>query len=260
MFTDIVGYTALMGEDEQKAFELLKKNRSVQRPIIEKFNGRWLKEIGDGVLASFPTVTEAVYCAATIQKTCENEPDLKLRIGIHEGEVVFEGDDVFGDGVNIASRLEPLAPIGGIMVSESVNRNLGNKNGIETNFVREETLKNVKDPIKVYAVKVEGLESPKIDFVTKLKSKKIPRIIPFLVLILLIIWYFLPSEKSEENPMAKLKPLTTTRIGIKSSPTWSPDGSLLAYAILNCFLFGLSAAATTPGKPDQRGGTDQENS
>ena len=105
--------------DEQAAFELLKKNRGIQRPIIENYNGKWLKEIGDGVLASFPTVTEAVYCAAIIQKVCENEPSLKLRIGIHLGEVVFEGNDVFGDGVNIASRLEPLAPIGGIIVSES---------------------------------------------------------------------------------------------------------------------------------------------
>ena len=119
MFTDIVGYTALMGEDEERAFELLKKNRQVQRPIIERFNGRWLKEIGDGVLASFTTVTDAVYCAKAIQEACLNEDDLKLRIGIHQGEVVFEGDDVFGDGVNIASRLEPLAPIGGILVSES---------------------------------------------------------------------------------------------------------------------------------------------
>ena len=119
-----------------------------------------MKEIGDGVLASFNAVSEAVYCAKAIQKACINEPDLKLRIGIHEGEVVFKGEDVFGDGVNIASRLEPLAPIGGIMVSESVNRNLGNKKGIETNFVREETLKNVKDPIKVYAVKVEGSQGP----------------------------------------------------------------------------------------------------
>ena len=112
MFTDIVGYTALMGEDEEKAFELLKKNRLVQRPIIEKYNGRWIKEIGDGILASFPTVSDAVYCAKEIQETCRVEVDLKLRIGIHQGEVVFEGDDVFGDGVNIASRLEPLAPIG----------------------------------------------------------------------------------------------------------------------------------------------------
>lgn len=158
MFTDIVGYTKLMGEDEEKAFELLNKNRQVQRPIIERYNGRLLKEIGDGVLASFPTVSEAVYCAGTIQKACENEPDLTLRIGIHLGEVVFEGDDVFGDGVNIASRLEPLAPIGGILVSESVNRNLGNKKGIETTFVREEPLKNVKDPVKIYKVNVESVE------------------------------------------------------------------------------------------------------
>ena len=140
MFTDIVGYTALMGEDEEKAFELLEKNRLVQRPIIEEHNGRWLKEIGDGVLASFTTVSDAVYCAKAIQNACINEPDLKLRIGIHEGEVVFKGEDVFGDGVNIASRLEPLAPIGGILVSESVNRNLGNKKGIETNFVRKKHL------------------------------------------------------------------------------------------------------------------------
>jgi len=136
MFTDIVGYTKLMGEDEQAAFELLKKNRSVQRPLIEKFNGRWLKEIGDGVLASFSTVSDAVNCAKEIQKACQDHPDLSLRIGIHQGEVVFEDNDVFGDGVNIASRLEPLAPIGGILVSESVNRNLGNKKGIETNFAR----------------------------------------------------------------------------------------------------------------------------
>ena len=110
------------------------------------------------VLASFNAVSDAVYCAKAIQEACLHEPDLKLRIGIHQGEVVFKGEDVFGDGVNIASRLEPLAPIGGILVSESVNRNLGNKKGIETEFVREETLKNVKDPVRIYQVKVEGLD------------------------------------------------------------------------------------------------------
>src|SRR5512143_3571499 len=108
MFTDIVGYTALMGEDEEKAFDLLYKNRQLQKPIIEKFDGRWIKEIGDGVLASFHTVTDAVRCAMTIQECCSNFPDLKLRIGIHLGEVVFEDNDVFGDGVNIASRLQVI--------------------------------------------------------------------------------------------------------------------------------------------------------
>jgi len=76
MFTDIVGYTALMGEDEQKTFELLKKNRGIQWPIIEKFYGMWLKEMGDGVLASFSTVTDAVYCAKEIQETCLKKPPI----------------------------------------------------------------------------------------------------------------------------------------------------------------------------------------
>jgi len=158
MFTDIAGYTALMDEDEQKAFELLKKNRLVQGPLIEKHHGKWLKEMGDGVLASFASVTDAVLCAAAIQKTCEDEPDLNLRIGIHQGEVVFDGEDVFGSGVNIASRLESLAPIGEILVSESVHLNLRNKKSITTTYLREELLKNVKEPIKIYTVKVEGVE------------------------------------------------------------------------------------------------------
>src|SRR6266487_5579466 len=124
MFTDIVGYTALMGEDEQKAFDLLRKNRQLQQPIIKQFNGTWIKEIGDGVLASFNTVTDAVLCASKIQKACADINDLKLRIGIHLGEVVFEDNDVFGDGVNIASRLQALAPVAGIWVSESVYNNI----------------------------------------------------------------------------------------------------------------------------------------
>jgi TolB-like protein/Tfp pilus assembly protein PilF len=233
MFTDIVGYTALMGDDEEAAFELLKKNRSVQRPIIEKFNGKWLKEIGDGVLASFPTVTDAVYCAATIQKTCENEPDLRLRIGIHLGEVVFEDNDVFGDGVNIASRLEPLAPIGGILVSESVHRNLGNKKSIVSTFLREEQLKNVKEPIKIYSVKVEGVElvaKPKSSTDSQLGSTKFsnPRKIAFVivgVLIVLLLSYILYFGL--DNSQVILKPqqeVIDKSIAVIPFVDMSPDG------------------------------------
>src|SRR6478609_5153659 len=124
MFTDIAGYTALMGEDEQKAFEILRKNRQLQKPLIEQYNGSWIKELGDGVLASFPTVTDAVLCAIAIQRTCSQDCDFKLLIGIHQGEVVFEDNDVFGDGVNIASRIQAVAPIGGIWISESVYNNV----------------------------------------------------------------------------------------------------------------------------------------
>jgi class 3 adenylate cyclase/TolB-like protein len=159
MFTDIVGYTALMGENEASAYQLLKRNRQVQKPIIRKYGGKWLKEMGDGVLASFQTVSDAVYCAIEIQLYCKKEPDLKLKIGIHQGEVMVEEGDVFGNGVNIASRLEPLTPAGSIYVSESVFRNIENKQGIKAEFVREETLKNVRYPVRIYEVKVENIEA-----------------------------------------------------------------------------------------------------
>ena len=154
MFTDIVGYTALMGEDEQKAFELLRKNRLIQKPIIKQHNGTWIKEMGDGILASFSTVTDAILCASGVQRLCNNTPDLKLRIGIHLGEVVFENNDVFGDGVNIASRLQSLAPVGGIWISEAVYNTIVNKKNIEAKFVREELLKNVKEPMRIYEIMV----------------------------------------------------------------------------------------------------------
>ncbi|MEO6220081.1 MAG: adenylate/guanylate cyclase domain-containing protein [Ginsengibacter sp.] len=160
MFTDIVGYTALMGKDEQKAFELLNKNREIQKPIIEQYNGRWIKELGDGVMASFNTVSDAVNAAIKIQEDCNAANEFKLRIGIHLGEVVFENDDVFGDGVNIASRIQAIAPPGGIFISEAVHNNVSNKNDIDTEFVKVEQLKNVKEPIRIFQVKVEGVECP----------------------------------------------------------------------------------------------------
>src|ERR1700685_151166 len=106
MFTDIVNYTGLMGNDEQKALGILKKNRELQKPIIEEFNGRYIKELGDGTMASFNTVSDSVNAAIKIQAGCKTEKDFQLRIGIHLGEVVFENEDVFGDGVNIASRIQ----------------------------------------------------------------------------------------------------------------------------------------------------------
>jgi hypothetical protein len=110
-------------------------------------------------MASFPSVSNAVYAAIRIQEACYNSKAFELRIGIHQGEVVFENDDIFGDAVNIASRLQALAPPAGIFVSESVQRDLSNKNDIRTKFVRVENLKNVKDPIRVYQIFAAGKEA-----------------------------------------------------------------------------------------------------
>jgi adenylate cyclase len=152
MFTDIVGYTAIMGKNEQKAFELLSKNRHLQKPIIEQFNGKWIKELGDGVMASFSTVTDAVSAAVKIQEACKKSQDYLLRIGIHIGEVIFEDNDVFGDGVNIASRIQAIATPGDIYISGAVYDNVFNKQDIVAEFIKEQTLKNVREPVKIYKI------------------------------------------------------------------------------------------------------------
>lgn len=163
-----------MGNNEQKAFELLRKNREIQKPLIEEFGGRWIKELGDGVMASFPSVSSAVYAAIKIQEACFHSKAFELRIGIHQGEVVFENDDIFGDAVNIASRLQALAPPAGIFVSESVHRDLANKNDIRSEFVGVETLKNVKEPIQVFKVFSAGNEMVEVKNQQLIKSSILP--------------------------------------------------------------------------------------
>lgn len=160
MFTDIVGYTALMGNDEQKAFSLLRKNREIQKPLIEEYGGTWIKELGDGVLASFTSVSNAVYAALKIQEACRATAEFSLRIGLHQGEVIVENGDIFGDTVNIASRLQSLSPPGGIYVSESVYRNISNKQEFRSVFVGMESLKNVREPVPVYSVSSASDEIP----------------------------------------------------------------------------------------------------
>lgn len=118
MFTDISGYTALMGNDEQKAYDILQKNRALQKPIIEEFNGRWIKELGDGVLASFPTVSDALNAAFKIQQECNAAKYFQLSIGIHQGEIIFEDGDIFGDAVNIASRIQSLGVPSSVLFSK----------------------------------------------------------------------------------------------------------------------------------------------
>ncbi len=156
LFTDIVGYTAMMGQDEKKAFDVLKINREIHKAILEQYHGHWIKELGDGIMASFESANNAALAAMQIQKACRERGLFQLRIGIHLADVVFENDDVFGDGVNIAARIQAMAPIGGIWVSESVHQNLVNKQDIRSEFVKAVRLKNVPEPVRVYRILLEG--------------------------------------------------------------------------------------------------------
>jgi TolB-like protein len=151
MFTDIVGYTALMGKDEDQAFQILRKNRELHLKLIEKFRGALIKEMGDGMLISFNSASDAVRCAMNIQTEAGNHK-IPLKIGIHEGEMVFGGTDVWGDVVNIASRLQETAEKGCISISGVVYNDIKNKPGLKAEFVGEKKLKGVDDPVRIYKV------------------------------------------------------------------------------------------------------------
>ena len=210
MFTDIAGYTAVMGEDEQKAFKLLGQNRRLQRPLIEAHHGRWIKELGDGVLASFLSVSDAVQAAVEIQEACRRLGTFALRIGIHHGEVVVEDDDIFGDAVNIASRLQAIAPVGGIWISEAVHQNIANKKDFTTRFVRSERLKHVKEPVRVYEVRTASSGPTELAAGTfaRRPSKKWGRValLAALVLALFIPLAFLLYQKEAPPPLTPDSP------------------------------------------------------
>ena len=198
MFTDIVGYTALMGKDEDQAFNVLAINREIHNAILSRHGGTLIKEMGDGILASFTSNSNAVRCALEIQQEAKSE-NIKLRIGIHEGEMVFAGSDVLGDGVNVASRLEELAEEGTINISGAVYKDIKNKAGIKTKFIGDKRLKNVDDPVKVYEVfwEEEKEESIKGEEV-KSKIKPLYYVLAGIVVVLaaIIIWRLLPMNET----------------------------------------------------------------
>lgn len=157
MFTDIAGYTALAAKDEEKAVGLLAKQRQLLRPIVEEFNGSWLKEIGDGLFLMFPTVTSAVECSIRIQDAVKDIEDLNLRIAIHHGEVIEQEGDVFGDDVNVTSRIQPFAAVGGIVISGRVQETIARVPKYSTKYIGKPKLKGVTQDVKIYCITSHGL-------------------------------------------------------------------------------------------------------
>src|SRR6266478_9170067 len=156
MFSDVVGYTAIMGRDEQKGVQAIADHRAQLRSILPRFNGRLIGEIGDGTLTSFHSVLDAIGCARELQANLKEDRELRLRIGIHLGDVLLTNNTVLGDGVNVASRIHALAPPGGICVSEHVYDEIRNKPGMVARNLGKKNLKNVSRPIRVYALQVLG--------------------------------------------------------------------------------------------------------
>ena len=161
---DVVGYSRLMGENESGTFERLKSLRKeLVQPKIRAHNGRIAKLMGDGLLAEFPSVVEAVQCAVEIQRLmCDREPDypegsrIRLRIGVNLGDIIGEGSDIYGDGVNLAARLEGLANPGGICISNTVQEQIRGKLDLTFADLGELQVKNIDHPVHVFRVVLDG--------------------------------------------------------------------------------------------------------
>src|SRR5687767_4648554 len=160
MFADMTGYTALMQEDEKKANILRDKQKKTLEMIIPAHNGKILQFFGDGTLSLFDSSINAVRSAIEIQNELQKEPKVSLRIGIHSGDVVYNDEGIYGDCVNLASRIEALSAPGGILVSEKVYDEIKNQKDILTRSLGKFSLKNVKRPVEVYAIANENLVIP----------------------------------------------------------------------------------------------------
>jgi TolB-like protein/class 3 adenylate cyclase/Tfp pilus assembly protein PilF len=183
VFTDIVGYTAMMQEDENAAVEKVNHFRQVLEIISGELNGRIIQYYGDGALLLFNSSTDAVEFAKLLQTELNDDPKVPVRVGVHMGDVLLHKGNVFGDVVNIAARIQSCAPSGGIYISETVYRNISNKKGLQAVFVKEEELKNVKEPVRIYEVlneksKPEAAEGPETP-VGKNKARNSIAVLPF---------------------------------------------------------------------------------
>ncbi len=229
VFTDIVGFTELSAQNEPAALELLEKQRLIFKPIVESHNGTWLKEIGDGLLLSFDTNIEAVVCAIAMQNAVEGFEDLILRIGIHQGEVVIQGNDVLGDDVNIASRIEPFSPIGGIAISDRVNSSLKRNPTFNTKFIGKPNLKGVQQEISIYCINSHGLSS-KTNYQanSKLESKsnvfKFAGFGLFGFLIFLGLFFFFSNKDSIEPDNLSIAVLPFANMSTDEENEYFSDG------------------------------------
>jgi len=180
MFTDIQGFTAMMQHDEELAIKIRDRHRKIFNSTTEKFNGTILQYFGDGTLSTFKSAIDAVKCAMEMQLAFQKEPVIPVRIGIHLGDIVFTEDDIIGDGVNVASRIESLAVPGSVFISDKVYDEIKNQSSIETQSLRTFELKNVDRPIEVFAISNKGLIIPNADEIsgktkdTKPVSEKTP--------------------------------------------------------------------------------------
>ena len=176
--TDVAGYSRLMGDDEEATIRTLTASRALISSLIQHHRGRVVDSPGDNLLAEFASVVDAVRCAVEIQQELKTKnaelPEhrqMQFRIGINLGDVIVEGERLYGDGVNIAARMESLAVPGGICISGTVHDHVKNKLALKYEDLGEQIVKNIAEPVRVYRVGLEEAERQKAEDSARQKSK-----------------------------------------------------------------------------------------
>ena len=189
VFTDIVGFTKLTAKDQQIASDLLDTQREEFKPLVESYQGKWLKEVGDGLILTFDTINKAVHCCIKIQEKAKTIENLSIRIGIHLGEILEKENDIIGDDVNITARIEPFSAPGGIAISNKVNDGIIRESEFTTKYLGKPKLKGVGQKVEVYCITSHGLPETKLSDVSA-KLEKSPFFIYSAIAATLIIPLF----------------------------------------------------------------------
>ncbi len=199
MFTDLVGYTELMSSDTPQALNELQKNRLLHKKYIKLYNGTWIKEIGDGILAFFDSSMNALACAYEIQNEGNHDLGLKLRIGIHLGEIIVDGGDIYGDGVNVAARIESKAPAGTICCSQAVVNTVSGQSFIKFQHLKQAILKGKSKSTDIYLLSSLDLNQIKPGTTKKNSKSTSYRWLTIVLIFLALVAYFF-SNIGGQNP------------------------------------------------------------
>ena len=196
MFTDIQGYTAMMQQDEEQAIKIRERHRDIFDSTTKKYQGKVLQYYGDGTLSIFNSAIDAVKCGMEMQLAYQLDPKIPVRVGIHTGDIIFSEEEIIGDGVNVASRIESLAVAGSVFISDKVYDEIKNQKSIQTQAMGTFELKNVERPVNVFAISNEGLVVPEAreakrltgTFWAEVKRRGLIRSgVTYLVVVLLLI-------------------------------------------------------------------------
>jgi adenylate cyclase len=232
LFTDIVGSTAIMQKNEHSAVSLNRRYMAVLKQAVSSHGGEILNDYGDGSLCVFASATQAVLCAIAVQQQLRTEPKVPLRIGLHIGEIFFEDGKPFGDGVNVASRIQSLGIANSVLISAEINNKIKNQPEFKTVSVGRFHFKNVDEPIEVFALSNEGFAVPdKNKMEGKLQEKKTAGrkwILPLAVLLLLAISYFVYVNVSHLSRFTEgdktIAVLPFENLGMRDTEEYISDG------------------------------------